>query len=141
MRYYWPVLLIVGANTVYHIAAKGTSQTANAFVSLAITYLIGAAACLAIFFLTSSAKTFPAELKTLNWATVVLGVAIVGLEVGNIFLYRAGWNISVGSLVSNIALAVVLLVVGALFYRERITIWQLGGIALCIVGLLLIHHE
>ena len=39
----WPILIVVGANTFYHICAKSTPENANAFASLAITYGVGAA--------------------------------------------------------------------------------------------------
>ena len=38
----WPILIVVGANTFYHICAKSTPENANAFASLAITYGVGA---------------------------------------------------------------------------------------------------
>jgi len=50
------------------------------------------------------------------------GITIVGLEVGFIQMYRAGWNISIGSLVANIILAVVLIIVGLLIYKDNISI-------------------
>ena len=53
--------------------------------------------------------------------------------------YRAGWQVSVGSLVANIALAVILVFVGALFYQEKITGFQAVGILLCLAGLVFLN--
>ena len=78
------------------------------------------------------------ELGKVNWASLVLGFAIVGLEAGNVFLYRAGWKISAGSVVGNISLAIVLLFVGYFLFHEQITARHLIGVAVCAVGLLLI---
>ena len=41
-NYIWPILLVIGSNTVYNICAKSTPAEANSFVSLSITYLVGA---------------------------------------------------------------------------------------------------
>ena len=71
-----------------------------------------------MFFVTSDNKNLVAELSKTNWTALALGVAIVGLEFGYVCLYRAGWKISVGTLVANISLACVLLVVGILLYKE-----------------------
>ncbi len=68
----------------------------------------------------------------------MLGAAIVGLEFGYICIYRAGWKMSVASLVANISLACVLLVVGLLLYREALTLKQAIGMGLCAVGMILI---
>jgi uncharacterized membrane protein len=138
-NYFWPIVLIVGANTAYNIIAKSTPSGANAFLSLTVTYLVAAAFTLTAFFLTSQGKSLPESFRTLNWTSFLLGFAIVGLETGYIFLYRAGWKISVGSLVANILLAVMLIAVGVLFYKEQIGVKQIAGIVLCIAGLLLIN--
>ncbi len=140
MNYYFPVILVVGANTLYHICSKSVPGQLNAFASLVITYLVGAAFALALFFATSPTKDFVGQLKETNWAPFALGLAIVGLEVGFIFLYRAGWEISLGSLVCNIALAVVLIAVGLIFFKEHIGMNQIIGIVLCIGGLIFINR-
>jgi uncharacterized membrane protein len=50
----------------------------------------------------------------------ILGIAIVGLEFGNIYMYKVGWNISIGSLVSNmLSLAVILIIVGVMYIKKR----------------------
>ena len=37
----WPLLLIIGSNTFYHICAKSTPEDAHAFGVLTVTYFIG----------------------------------------------------------------------------------------------------
>ena len=134
----WPLLLIVGSNTFYHICAKSVPEKVNAFGALTVTYLIGAALSAAVFITSVPPANVLTELHKLNWAPFVLGLAIVGLEAGNVFLYRAGWKVSVGSVVCNISLAVVLLFVGCFLFREQITVRQLIGVAVCALGLFLI---
>lgn len=137
----WPLLVIVGSNCPYHICAKSVPENAHAFGALTVTYLIGAALSAAIFVAGVRPGSALAELRRLNWASVVLGFAIVGLEAGNVFLYRAGWKISVGSVVCNISLAVVLLFVGAFLFHEQITPRRLIGVAVCAAGLYLITGQ
>ncbi|MGI6727965.1 MAG: EamA family transporter [Anaerovoracaceae bacterium] len=138
-NYYLPVIIVVGSNIFYHICAKSIPKGLNPMVSLVVTYLAGAVLALALFYITSPSKDFIAQLKYVNWAPVILAFAIVGLEFGNIMLYRVGWNISIGSLVCNIALAVILIFIGLLFYKETITLNQFIGIGLCIAGLVFIN--
>ena len=134
----WPLLLIVASNTFYHICAKSVPEEAHAFGALTVTYLIGAALSAVAFVASVKPANVLAELARLNWASIVLGFAIVGLEAGNVFLYRAGWKVSSGSVVCNISLAVVLLFVGYFLFRETITVRQLVGVAVCAAGLFLI---
>ena len=134
----WPVLVVVGANTIYNISTKSTPANVNAFASLAMTYVMAALSSVVLFFLTSDSKNLLAELAKTNWTAYALGVAIIGLEFGYICIYRAGWKIGVASLVANISLACVLLVVGYFFYKEVITLKQLLGMGVCTLGLMLI---
>ena len=134
----WPLLLIVGSNCFYHICAKSTPEEVNAFGTLTVTYLVGAAVSAILYIASVRPANALTELRHVNWTAFVLGLAIVGLEAGNVFLYRAGWKISAGSVVSNISLAVVLLFVGYFLFHETVTARQLLGAAVCAVGLLLI---
>ena len=53
-------------------------------------------------------KGIAAQFAAMNWTGLVLGFVLVALEGGYIYAYRAGWNVSVLSIVANIALAVIL---------------------------------
>jgi len=138
VSYYWPILLIVAANVMYHITAKSVPTEVNPFASLSVTYIVSAILTLILFYITSPTKNLSAEVGHMNWTALVMGVAIVGLEFGSISMYKAGWEISIGSLFANIALALALVVVGLLLYKESISFHQLAGIGLCCVGLILI---
>lgn len=131
----WPIAVVVLANSLYHICSKSTPGDINSFAALFLAYGIAAAVSLALFFVTAAQKNLIAELSKANWASCVLGVAIIGLEFGYIAVYRAGWKVSAGSMVANISLACVLLVVGALLFREHISVRQLVGAAICALGL------
>ena len=137
-NYIWPLLVVVGANTIYNISAKSTPTDVNSFASLAISYAIGMVLSLVMFFITSENKNLIDELSKTNWTALALGVAIVALEFGYVCLYRAGWNISVGTLVANISLACVLLVVGILLYKETVSMKQIIGMVISAIGLFLI---
>ncbi len=138
-NYLWPVILIVGSNIIYNITTKSTPKNANSFLTLAVTYLVGSALSFVLFLFSSSGKGIIKSFGELNWTSYVLSFAIVGLETGYIYLYRAGWKISVGSLVSNILLAVMLIIIGVMFYKENLGTKQIAGIILCIGGLVLIN--
>ena len=135
----WPILLILLSNTVYNICTKSTPGNVNAFGALMITYAVATIFTAVIFVFLVKPENVLTELSHVNWTSVVLGMVIVGLELGYIFAYRAGWKVSSASLVANIGLAIVLIFVGAVLYGENITLKQLMGILICCVGLFLIN--
>ncbi len=138
MNYLWPILIVVGANTLYNIVAKSTPANVDTFASLVITYTVAAILSLILFLTTSQTKNFAEEFSKINWTSIVFGFSILALEFGYINVYRAGWKVSTGSLVANITLACVLLLVGLLFYKETVSLRQLIGMFLCAGGLFLI---
>lgn len=135
----WPILIVIGANTLYHTCAKSTPADISPFASLALTYLIAGIVSVVMFFLTSGQKNLLQEVSKANWATIVLSASIVFLEFGYIYAYRVGWKISAASLVGNISVSCILIFVGLLFFKETITPKQIAGIAVCLAGLLLIN--
>jgi uncharacterized membrane protein len=136
-NYIWPIGLVVLTNIFYNIITKSTPSNTNAFLSLTITYIVAGVCSFAMYLLQGDQK-LPAAFEKLNWTSYALGVVIVGLEIGYIYAFRAGWKVNTASLVANITLACVLVVVGFLLYKETLTIRQVIGIFVCIGGLFLI---
>ena len=137
--YVFSIVMIVASNVLYNICQKSTPLKANPFSALLITYLTATVLTIIAFQFYKTDKGFFQSLKDLNWTSVALGVAIVGLELGYLMAYRAGWKISLGSLVANIILAVMLIPIGILFFKEGFGLSKILGAVFCIVGLVLIN--
>ena len=136
----WPIALAVCSDIFYQIAAKSTPAQLNPFASLTVTYLIGAAFSVIIFFITSKGGNLLNEITSINWTAFILGLAIVGLEAGSIYMYKVGWNMNTGYILKASFLAVALIIVGYLVYKEQVSATKIAGIAVCMVGLYLINH-
>ena len=141
IAYIWPIALVVLSNVVYQICAKSVPDGVSPFAALAVTYLVGAAVSIILYFVLGKGGNLIKDLGKLNWAPFVLGLVIVGLEVGFIYAYKAGWQVSTASLVASSALAIILLFVGFLAYKEALTWNKLVGAAICLVGLFFINYK
>ena len=139
ISYVWPIALVVISNVVYQICAKSVPEGMNPFASLTVTYLVGAVASAILYFVLRHDGNLIREYQKLNWAPVVLGIVIVGLEAGWIYAYKAGWQVSTGFIVQSAILAVVLIFVGFLLYHEALTWKKLVGVGICLVGLIFIN--
>lgn len=131
--------MVILANTFYNLCMKSMPSDVNPFGALMITYLVAAIISGVIFVFMVSPDNAGAEIAKINWTSVILALAIVGLEVGYVFVYRAGWAVNTASVVANIGLACVLIVVGYFLYRENMSFNQILGIIVCMVGLILIN--
>ena len=141
LSYILPMVLIIASNTVYQICSKGIPGDVSPFASLTITYLVGAIASAVMHCVTHPTVNIFQEFTKMNWAPFVLGLVVVGLEVGWIYAYRAGWQVSTGMIVQCSFLTVVLIFVGYLLYHEALTWNKLVGIAICLVGLTFINMK
>ena len=140
-HYVWPLALVVVSNVFYQICAKSVSHKMNPLASLTATYIVGAITSLVLYYLLNKEANIFQEYKEANWATFVLGVAIVGLEVGYIYAYKAGWPVSTAPIVQAAALSMILMFVGYILYKESITWNKIAGIMVCLVGLCLINFK
>ena len=139
IAYVWPIALVVLSNVVYQICAKSAPEGMNPFASLTITYLVGAAASAVLYFALNQGGSLIKEYGKLNWAPFILGIVIVGLEAGWLYAYKAGWQVSTGFIVQSSFLAVILIFVGYSLYHEALTWNKLVGVAICLIGLLIIN--
>lgn len=139
IEFIWPLALVVLSNIFYHISAKYTPESLNPLASLTVTYLVGAVVSAILYFILNRNGNLIREYSKLNWAPFVLGVVIVGLEVGFIYAYKAGWQVSVASLVASTALSVVLVFVGYFLFKEQFTWNKIVGLVICLIGLVFIN--
>ena len=139
--YVWPIALVVLSNVIYQICAKSVPEGMDPLASLTITYLVGAVASAVLYFLLNPGGNLLNEYSRTNAAPFVLGIVIVGLEAGFIYAYKAGWQVSTASIVQSSFLAVALIFVGFLLYREALTWNKLVGIGICLVGLVVINFR
>ena len=139
--FYLSLAIAVLANVLYHVAQRSVPPGVHPLASLFANYavaLVGTALLLPFF---PSSAPLGASLRALNWASVAVGVAIVGVELGFLLAYRAGWNVSLAAVTSGTVLAVLLIPVGVLLFRERLSATNLLGIVLCVAGLVLVSRR
>ena len=140
-NYIWPIGLAVLSNTFYQICAKSVPENMNPLASLTVTYAIGTVTSFILYYLLNKNANIISEYQKLNWAPFILGIAIVGLEVGFIYAFKAGWPISSTQIIQSAILAVILIFLGFFFYKERLTWNKIIGIIICLTGLGLINMK
>ena len=132
---WWPVALIVGADVVYQVCAKKLSTHASPLAALGTTYIVSALACAVLFELTVPEGHIWQELTQVHIPAVIVGISIAGLEVGTIYMYRAGWQMNTGFLTYTACISVLLLFIGAFVYGEPLGWVKLAGVVLTLIGM------
>lgn len=136
---WWPLLLVVLSSVGYQVGLKEVSDVGDPMASLMVTYLAASVVSFVIYSFQSLGKeSFLRGVLSVSLSAIGLGLAIVGIEVGTLFMYRAGWAVNVAFVVANSLIVAALMLTGFLLYKEKLTLRQLIGVGISLVGILCI---
>jgi len=135
-----PLLLAVCGGVVYHVAAKSIPRSIEpsaALIGLYATALAGSVLTHTVL------RSGPVTLRIAAYwhptvAAVGLGVLIV--ELGFLLAYRGAWPVSTASVLANSLVAVILVPLGVVVFREPLTLERAIGIVLCLLGVALLQR-
>lgn len=125
----------------YQVFTKKIPTDINPVVSVIGVYLVGLLLTCALvpFFVPRGELILNAQ--KIGWAQIAIGVAIVGIEIGFLLMYRHGWSLSTGYIMTSVAVNIALMFIGVLFFREQLTPVNLLGLLLCIVGVAMVGYK
>ncbi len=132
------IALVVVGNIVYQLGQRAIPRDANPVVATLAAYLIAFVVTLGTIPFLARGVVFGSAWQKLDGSTILVGFGIVAVELGFLLVYRAGWGISTAPLLANAIVAVVLLGIGAVAFKEPITGARAAGIVLCLAGLWLV---
>jgi multidrug transporter EmrE-like cation transporter len=139
--FYFSITLAICSSALYHFSAKSTPANVNFTVSLLVTYAVAFVVTLLGFFFFPATNGIIVELKQLNWASIGLGIAIVGIEFGFLLVYRAGWHLGIAAVLTNVVASLILLPVAIFFFKDKITWVNIVGIFVCLAGLIMLNWK
>lgn len=137
--YYSAIALTIVSNVIYHIVQRVTPEKIPPLLTLGVTYATSTVLCFLLMPFFSLPGGWSGALKKINWTSFALGFAILGLELGFLLAYRIGWTVSTSALVSNVVVAILLLPIGALLFKEQLKPVNAIGILVCLIGLVMVN--
>jgi len=139
--FYFSISLAIASSALYHFTAKSTPSNVNFTVSLLVTYAVAFVVTLLGFFFFPATNGIAAEFKHLNWASIGLAIAIVGIEFGFLLTYRAGWHLGIAAVLVNVVASLILVPVTIFFFKDRISWINILGILVCLAGLVMLNWK
>ena len=125
----------------YQYFVKRVPGSLNPIVSVIAIYV--AVLTLSVILL----PLFPADggllhhFRQLSWIQLALAVSVIMIELGFLLMYRYGWTLSTGSLVTGVFINLTLVGLGVTLLGEKINAVNAIGIAFCILGVALISFR
>jgi drug/metabolite transporter (DMT)-like permease len=136
----WPMATIVASFMIYHLAVKAIRPDLHPLAFLIAVYIVALVSTIGLWIVFPNLGPTGVRAGDMVWV-VLLGIALVGIEFGFLMAYRNGWSVSVAPTFSNVTLALIMAPIGMVFLKERLG-WQgAGGLALCVLGLILMARR
>ena len=128
--FYFSITLAICSSALYHFVAKSTPSNVNFTVSLLVTYAVAFVVTLFGFLFFPATEGIAVELKKLNWASIGLAVAVVGIEFGFLLVYRSGWNLGIAAVVTNVVASLLLIPVAIFLFKDKISLVNIAGLVM-----------
>ncbi len=140
MFYLSAALAILGA-VAYQYFVRRVPSTLNPIVSIIGIYVsvLVLSAILLPFF--PAAGGLPRQFQRLGWIQLAIAGSVLLIELGYLLMYRSGWNLNSGNLVTGVVINTALLGLGLALFGEKINAPNILGIVLSLVGVALISYH
>ena len=125
----------------YQFFVKRVPVTINPIISVMGMYV--AVLVLGIFLL----PLFPPDggfmhhIRQLSWIQLALAVSVMMIELGFLLMYRYGWSLSTGNVVTGVFVNIILVALGVALLGEKLSTLNVIGIAFSILGVALISYR
>jgi len=139
--FYFSIILAILSSALYHFVAKSTPADVNFTVSLLVTYAVAFVVTLFTFYFFPIENGISAEITKLNWASIGLAVAVVGIEFGFLLVYRSGWNLGIAAVLTNVIASLILVPVAFFIFKDKLNWVNVAGILVCLVGLIMLNWK
>jgi multidrug transporter EmrE-like cation transporter len=106
-----------------------------------VTYAVAFVVTLLGFIFFPATNGIVLELKQLNWATIGLAIAVVGIEFGFLLTYRSGWNLGIAAVLVNVVASLILVPVAIFVFKDQISWINVLGILVCLTGLVMLNWK
>ena len=136
--FYLSAMVAVTGAVGYQFFVKRVPATPNPIVSVMAMYiviLVLGAILLPIF---PAEGGFRYHLRQINWIQIALAVCVTMGQLGFLLMYRYGWNLSTGNIVTGVFVNIILVGLGVALLGEKMSLTNAIGIVCCILGVALI---
>ncbi|NCF66117.1 MAG: EamA family transporter [Chloroflexi bacterium] len=140
MYYISAVVAIIGA-VGYQFFVKRVPNSLNPIVSVIAMYVAVLAIGVVLLTLFPANGGLLRHFRQLSWIQLALAVSIMMIELGFLLMYRYGWNLSTGNLVTGVFVNIILISIGVTLLGEKMNLLNAIGFVLCILGVALISYR
>jgi len=137
--HYASAALAVLGTIGYHNLVKRIPATIDPMVSILAIYLgvLITGMVLLPFGLTGGRAW--ESVQQLGWVQFGIALCILMMELGFLLMYRNGWDLSVGNVVTGVFINIGLATIGVGVLGEKLSAVNVMGVVVCLVGVSLVE--
>jgi drug/metabolite transporter (DMT)-like permease len=137
--HYASAALAVLGTIGYHNLLKKIPDTIDPMVSIMAIYLGVLFSGMVLLPFGLSCGRMWESVQQLGWVQCGISVCILMMEIGFLLMYRNGWELSIGNVVTGVFINIGLMTVGVVFLGEKLSVLNATGVLACILGVSLIE--
>jgi drug/metabolite transporter (DMT)-like permease len=139
--FYLSAIIAITGVVGYQYFVKRVPVTLNPIVSVIAMYIVVLVlgAILLPFFPAEGG--FRHHLRQVNWIQIALAVCVIMGQLGFLLMYRYGWSLSTGNLVTGVFVNIILVGLGVTLLGEKVSNINMVGFVLSIVGVAIISYR
>jgi len=138
LMFYLSAIVAVTGAVGYQYFVKRIPETLNPIVSILGMYIVVFVLGAALLPFFSAEGGIRNQIRQLNWIQIALAISVIMVELGFLLMYRYGWSLGTGNLVTGVFVNVILVGLGVALLGEKMSFTNAIGIVFCILGVVLI---
>ena len=140
MFYISAAFAIIGA-VGYQYFVKRVPASLNPIVSVIGMYVVVLAIGVILLPLFPADGGLRHHFRQLSWIQIALAISVIMIELGFLLMYRYGWSLGTGNLVTGVFINLVLVGLGVSLLGEKVNHINAIGMVSCILGVALISYR
>ncbi len=135
--YYFSISLVIIANVLYTLFQDIIPNEVNPAVAVCCMN-IAALLCSLPFYFKNRRKNRTVD-KSMGKRAVLFGITGIVIDLGFFLAFKSGWTIGYFNIITNITILIVLTVIGTLFFKEKLSLINILGIIVGVIGLSILN--
>ena len=125
----------------YQYFVKQIPTSINPIVSVIGIYIAVLAFSIVLLPFFLSEGELMKEVKQLNWIQLAIAGSVFMMELGFLFMFRYGWNLSTGYLITGVIINIALLGISIMILGEKLNFINAIGVGISILGVALVSYR
>ena len=121
IMFYTSALVAILGAVGYQYFIKRVPEEINPIISVMGMYIAVLALGIILLPLIPPTGGFLKHVRQLSWIQIALAVSVMMIELGFLLMYRAGWDLSMGNLITGIFVNITLVGLGVTLLGEKIS--------------------